>query len=85
MAEKIMNITAKGLKKTVEVALASQLDPIKKDLAEIKSDLRDFKTKMRTEVKDLKAEIKSFNSKLEYDRRLTVMEAEIREIRRKAS
>ena len=80
-----MNITAKSLKKTVEVALASQLNPIEKDVAEIKSDLRDFKTEMSMEVKDLKAEIKSFNSKLEYDRRLTIIEAEIREIRRKAS
>ena len=40
---------------------------------------------MRMEVKDLKEGIKSFISKLEYDRRLTVIEAEIREIRRKAT
>jgi hypothetical protein len=85
MAEKIMNITASALKKTVEVALASQLDPIKKDLAEIKSDIRDFKTEMRMEIKDLKSEVKSFNTKLDYDRRLTVMEAEMREIRRKTA
>ena len=85
MAEKILNITSKGLKKTVEVALASQLDPIKKDLAEIKSDLKDFKTEMRMEVKDLKTEIKAFNAKLDYDRRLTVMEAEMREMRRKTA
>ena len=37
------------------------------------------------EVKDLKAEIKAFNSKLEYDRRLTVIVAEIRVIRREAN
>jgi hypothetical protein len=83
MAEKIMSITSKGLKKTVELALASQLDPTKKDIADIKTDLREFKTEMRMEGKDIKSEMRNFNSRLDFDRRMTVMEAELKEVKRK--
>jgi hypothetical protein len=56
-------------------------DPIKIGLAGLKSEIRDFETEMRTEVKAPKAVGRNFNSKLDQDRRLTIIETEIKEMK----